>query len=66
MTLEQVLPFLIPLFILEIALIAIALYDLTRPERRVRGGSKLLWGFVIVFFQLLGPLLYFLIGREDS
>ena len=66
MTLEQVLPFLIPLFILEIALIAFALYDLTRPERRVRGGSKLLWGIVIVVFQLLGPLLYFLIGREDS
>ncbi len=66
MTLEQVLPFLIPLLILEVALIAIALYDLTRPERQVRGGNKVVWGIVIVIFQLLGPLLYFLIGREDS
>lgn len=66
MTLEQVLPLLIPLLILEVALIAIALYDLTRPERQVRGGNKVVWGIVIVIFQLLGPLLYFLIGREDS
>ena len=66
MTVEQVLPFLIPLLILEIALIAFALYDLTRPERRVRGGSKVLWAVVIVIFQLLGPLLYFLVGREES
>jgi hypothetical protein len=66
MAFEEVLPFLIPLVILEVALIGIALFDLTRPERRVRGGSKLVWGLVIVFFQLLGPLAYFLFGREEE
>ena len=66
MTLEEVLPFLIPLIVLQLILIGAALYDLTRPERRVRGGSKLVWGLVIVFGQLLGPLLYFLVGREDT
>ena len=66
MTLEEVLPFLIPLIVLQLILIGTALYDLTRPERRVRGGSKLVWGLVIVFGQLLGPLLYFLVGREDT
>ena len=66
MTVEEILPFLIPLVILEVALIAVALYDLTRPERRVRGGSKLVWGLVIVLFQLLGPLAYFLFGREEE
>lgn len=66
MTLEEVLPFLIPILVLELALIAFALYDLTRPERRVKGGSKLVWGIVIVLFQLLGPLVYFLFGRENE
>jgi hypothetical protein len=66
MTLEEILPVLVPLLILQVVLIAVALYDLTRPERRVRGDNKLLWGVIIVLFQFLGPLAYFLIGREDS
>jgi hypothetical protein len=66
MTLEEALPFLIPIVVLELALLAFALYDLTRPERRVRGGNKVLWGVVVVLFQILGPLAYFLVGREDD
>ena len=48
------------------ALIATGLYDLTRPERRVKGGNKLVWGLVIVFVELFGALIYFLFGREDA
>lgn len=66
MTLEEILPFLIPLIILQVILLVVALYDLTRPERRVRGDSKLLWGAIIVLFQFVGPLVYFLVGREDT
>lgn len=66
MTLEQILPLLIPLIVLQLALIGFALFDLTRPERRVKGGSKPVWGVVIVFGQLLGPLIYFLLGREED
>ena len=65
MTLEEILPFLVPLLVLQLILIAVALYDLTRPERRVRGGNKLVWGAVIVLGELIGPLVYFLFGRED-
>jgi hypothetical protein len=32
----------------------------------VRGGSKVLWALIILLFQLLGPLFYFLVGREDA
>lgn len=66
MTLEEALPLLIPLIILELVLIGVALFDLTRPERRVRGGSKALWAVIILLFQLFGPLAYFFFGREDS
>jgi hypothetical protein len=44
----------------------VGLYDLTRPERRVKGDSKWAWALVIVFVNLLGPLIYFLFGREDT
>ena len=66
MTIEEALPFIIPLAILQIAIMGVALYDLTRPERRVRGDNKLLWGLIIVLGQFLGSLVYFLAGREDT
>jgi hypothetical protein len=65
-TLQDVLPFLVPLIVLQLVLIGVGLYDLTRPERRVKGGSKVAWGAVIVLGQLLGALIYFLFGREDA
>lgn len=66
MTLEEILPLIIPLVVLQVALMAIGLWDLTRPDRRVRGDNKLVWGLVIVFGQLLGPLVYFFFGREEG
>lgn len=66
MTLEELLPFLIPVVILQLALMVFGLYDLTRPDRRVKGESKLLWGIVIVVVNLFGPLVYFMFGREES
>jgi DMSO reductase anchor subunit len=66
MTLGEALPFLIPLLVLQLVLLGLGLYDLTRPERRVKGGSKLVWGIVIVLGELIGPVVYFLFGREDA
>ena len=42
-----------------------ALRDLLRPERTVRGDSKLMWGLIICFISLIGPILYFTVGREE-
>jgi hypothetical protein len=60
----QVVAIVLPLLVIQLALIAIALRDLIQPERRVRGNSKALWAVVIVVGELLGPLLYFFVGRE--
>lgn len=62
----QLIAILAPIIILQVVLIVVGLYDLTRPDRRVRGGSKVVWGIVIVLFELFGPLVYFLFGREDT
>jgi hypothetical protein len=66
MTDPQILLLLTPIIIVELVLIIVALRDLIRPERTVRGNSKLLWGIVIVFISLLGPILYFVVGREPE
>jgi len=48
MTLEELLPLLIPLVVLQLALIGVGLFHPTRGDRRVQGGNKLVWGLVIV------------------
>ena len=62
----QLLLLLTPVIVVELVLIVFALRDLLRPERRVRGNSKLLWGIVIVFISLLGPIIYLAAGREEA
>ena len=66
MTLEGILPVIVPLVLLQIVLIILGIRDLMRPDRRVKGGSKIVWGLIIVFFNLIGPALYFLAGREEE
>jgi len=66
MTLEGILPVIVPLVLLQIVLIIFGIRDLMRPDRRVKGGSKIVWGLIIVFFNLIGPALYFLAGREEE
>ena len=56
----------LPLIIIQVALLVFALVDLMKSERRVRGDSKLLWVLIIVFVNLIGPILYLTIGREGE
>ncbi|MFN2219299.1 MAG: PLD nuclease N-terminal domain-containing protein [Anaerolineae bacterium] len=62
-TLSELLPFLIPIILLEFALMAVALVDLVRRERT--RGPKWVWAIVIVFFNLIGPIAYLIFGREE-
>ena len=66
MTDQQILLLLAPLIVIQLGLVIFALYDLLRPERQVRGDSKLMWGLIIVFINLIGPILYFLVGRREA
>ncbi len=56
---------IIPLILVEIGLMAFALYDLVK-RKRVKGGNKWVWGIIIVVVNLIGPILYFVIGREEE
>ena len=57
---------LLPLVLIQVGLVIWGLFDLTRPERRVKGGSKVLWAVVIILLNIVGPLVYFLFGREET
>lgn len=61
---QQLIPFLIPIVLLQLALIVAALLDL-RQRARTKG-PKWVWVLVILFVNLIGPILYFVIGREDE
>ena len=60
----QYLPFIIPLVLLQLILLVVALIDLSKREK-VRWLPKWAWAIIIVLGELLGPILYFIIGREE-
>ena len=57
---------IIPLLVIQLGLLIAALYDLTRPGRRVKGDNKVIWALIIIFVSMIGPILYFLAGREEA
>lgn len=58
------LPLILPVLVVSLILICIALIDLCR-HRKTRK-NVLIWTFVIIFANTLGPILYLVIGRKDS
>jgi Phospholipase_D-nuclease N-terminal len=58
------LPLLVPVFLIEIILLVIALLDLLRRQKT--RGPKWAWGLAILFIQMIGPVLYLVLGREEE
>ena len=61
----SLLPILLPLVVIQVVLLVLAIYDLFREDRRVRWFSKPVWACIIVLANIVGPLAYFFVGRED-
>jgi hypothetical protein len=61
--LSKLLPLLIPLVLLQLILMVVALVDLVRREKT--RGPKWMWAIFIVIGELLGPVLYLIIGRKE-
>jgi phospholipase D-like protein len=57
---------LIPLVLLDLGMVIFCIIDLYRPDRRVRGGNKLVWLLVILLVSTLGWIIYLLAGREEA
>lgn len=63
-SLQSILPYLIPLIILQLVLMVLALLDLSRRQKT--RGPKWLWLILIILGEVWGPLIYFIFGRTDE
>ncbi|MFD1431429.1 PLDc N-terminal domain-containing protein [Lacticaseibacillus yichunensis] len=61
----EYLPFFIPLIILEVALMLTAVVHVLRHPH-YRFGNKALWLVIVILFQLVGPVVYFVFGRGEK
>jgi hypothetical protein len=61
---RQYLPLLIPVVLIELALMITALVDLVRRSKT--RGPKWAWALVIVLINFIGPIIYFVAGRKED
>jgi hypothetical protein len=61
---QQYLPLLVPVLMIQVALMLFALLDLIRREKT--RGPKWVWVLVVVLVNLIGPIVYFIFGRRED
>jgi len=59
----EILPYIIPILLLQLALAIYALVDLAKREKT--RGPKWMWAIIILFGELIGPVVYLVWGREE-
>ena len=63
---REFLPFLIPIIILELGLLGYTLWHIL-THKTYKRGNRTLWLIVtIVGLNYVGPILYFILGKEDE
>lgn len=62
---NSILPLLIPAAVLQLTLLLIAIIHLIRHQE-TRNLNVWAWGAIIIFVNIIGPLLYLLIGRGEE
>ncbi len=63
---KEMLPFLIPLIIAEIILLTVTLHHIF-THKNYKRGNRTLWVIVaIIGMEFIGPVIYFLLGKEDA
>ena len=61
---QRYIPFLVPVVVIQLILLVTALIDLVRREHT--RGPKWVWAIVIVAVNIIGPIIYFVAGRQDE
>ena len=62
----EFLPFLIPLVIVQFALLGYTLYHILTHKSYKRGNRVTWLVIVLVLMNYIGPILYFVLGKEDA
>lgn len=61
----EYLPFLIPLIIIQFTLLIYTLYHILTHQHYKRGNRTIWLVIAIICMNYIGPILYFLLGKED-
>lgn len=52
-----------PIVFIQLIIMAVAIIDLIKIEKA--NGPKWVWALVILFINLIGPIIYFIFGRRS-
>lgn len=63
---KEFLPFLIPLVLAQFALLGYTLHHILTHDSYKRGNRKTWLIITIVLMNFIGPILYFVFGKEDA
>lgn len=63
---KELLPFLIPLVIVQFVLLAVTIRHILTHKTYKRGTRALWLAVSIIGMEFIGPVLYFLLGKEDN
>lgn len=61
----EYLPFIIPIVLIEMILMLTALIHVLK-HKKYRFGNQIMWVIIVVLLQIIGPILYFTIGRGED
>ena len=62
----EFLPFLLPLLVAQFALLGYTLYHILTHDTYKRG-TRVMWLILtLLFMNFVGPIIYFLFGKEDA
>ena len=62
---REYLPILIPIVVLEIGLMIYSLSHILK-HNKFKFGNKVMWIVVVVLIQIIGPIFYLMIGKDDE
>ncbi|MCI6676848.1 MAG: PLDc N-terminal domain-containing protein [Clostridiales bacterium] len=63
---NEILPFLIPLIIVQFALLGYTLYHIFTHKNYKRGDRTVWLVITLIGMEFIGPILYFAFGKEES
>ncbi|WP_419960553.1 PLDc N-terminal domain-containing protein [Psychrobacillus sp. BM2] len=55
---------ILPLLIIQLLLVVVAVIDLVRVKNT--NGPKWMWALIIIFINIIGPVIYFIVGRRNE
>lgn len=64
-TIMQYLPFFIPVALIQLGLLIAALIHILR-HKTYKVGNRVLWIVIVIVVNIIGPILYFTIGKGDE